>query len=74
MEIASAGYIQCLDTGEKHRERERERERGLRNKRMSLMRTHSRRKGTKVQLNLYMQIVPGLSIIFNCSKRVFHYL
>ena len=27
MEIASAGYIQCLDTGEKQRERERERER-----------------------------------------------
>ena len=25
MEIASAGYIQCLDTGEKQRERERER-------------------------------------------------
>ena len=72
MEIASAGYIQCLDTGEKQRERERER--GLRNKRMSLMRTHSRRKGTKVQLNLYMQIVIGLSIIFNCSKSVFHYL
>ena len=70
MEIASAGYIQCLDTGKT----ERERERGLRNKRMSLMRTHSRRKGTKVQLNLYMQIVIGLSIIFNCSKSVFHYL
>ena len=27
MEIASAGYIQCLDTGKTERERERERER-----------------------------------------------
>ena len=27
MEIASAGYIQCLDTGKTQRERERERER-----------------------------------------------
>ena len=52
IEIASAGNIQCLEAGEKtQRERERERER-LKKQRLAITLAHSRKKGTRVQINL----------------------
>ena len=60
IDIASAGNIQCLEAGETHThthththiEREREREREREGEIMAPTLTHSRRKGTRVQLNL----------------------
>ena len=54
IEIASADNIQCLEAGEKtqrERERERERER-LKKHRLAITLAHSRKKGTRVQINL----------------------
>ena len=60
---------ECLEAGEKQRQKER-----LKKQKLALPLTHSRKKGTKSTNKPHIQIVLGLSIIFNCSKSVFHYL
>ena len=66
IEIARAGNNQCLEAGEKQRERVKKQKNGPN--------AHpQQKKRNKNKTRPKIQIVLGLSIIFNCSKSVFHY-